>query len=430
MALDEIDLRLLEAWERLAGDERRVRWAERRRLRPVVRRPVRPWCLALRASDTRLERLATELRAVVEDGVLPADEAALYAAKHSCRSGRAGREVARTTSLRDDEATEMGLYPQRLVLSGAAVRALTAPVALYEETPIERAAALLGVTDAPVRRWVMQGTLRHRHVHPPGGRGGPPRVLVWSPLPLDPNRYQGRAADPAWGAAGMHERVPLDFTAALVRTPLVRRVRGELRNMGWTWVCPGRLMRDAGGELRRVGCGRTARTLYGPMPVWTLADYLIGREGGEAEGVAGAGGGGLAGLRSPMVHVARSFACEACWRPVRPPHRDVEATWNLFVTQVSGGLLRGADVARPAGALEGGERRGVVADGAFPLRAMPRPCFVEVRWYNCHRPEAERGVQRLHSPRKRKRKGPRRVVGAPRQSAGERAAATDERAAG
>src|SRR5688572_21845916 len=61
-AMDELDTMLLEAWNRVGARVRRKRISalkrSRRRFKGVLRRPMREWCLVIRASDTRIARLA------------------------------------------------------------------------------------------------------------------------------------------------------------------------------------------------------------------------------------------------------------------------------------------------------------------------------------------------------------------------------------
>ncbi len=60
--MDRLDTILLEAWNRVGARVRRKRISalkrSRRRFKGVLRRPMREWCLVIRASDTRIARLA------------------------------------------------------------------------------------------------------------------------------------------------------------------------------------------------------------------------------------------------------------------------------------------------------------------------------------------------------------------------------------
>src|SRR5690348_11799058 len=59
-AEDEIQCALLRAWQRiaptLAQDEAELRHRLARRRSATLQRPPRPWCIAIRASDTRLDK--------------------------------------------------------------------------------------------------------------------------------------------------------------------------------------------------------------------------------------------------------------------------------------------------------------------------------------------------------------------------------------
>src|SRR5690606_7166824 len=123
----EVDRLLIDAWVRLSDRAREDRVFAARRAartaRAVLRHPPRAWCVALRACATRLPGYAC-----IED----ADP--------------------------DGAATPLGA--QRLAITGAAVRALCAPVSLQLPTPIAQAAAMLGATDHGLRRWVRRGVLQ------------------------------------------------------------------------------------------------------------------------------------------------------------------------------------------------------------------------------------------------------------------------------
>jgi hypothetical protein len=99
---------------------------------------------------------------------------------------------------------------------------------------------------------------------------------------------------------------------------------------GWDWLCPGRLKRN--GQLS--DCGRRVHVLYGPVPVMTIAQVL--------------------GIEPPIeVPLPRpdgySFACRVCWNVRHDPAYDPRRAWNVFVQQISGGILKGREVAMPEG---------------------------------------------------------------------------------
>src|SRR5437868_2590457 len=65
MGMDDIQDAILEAWERvereLLGDPEELQRRISRRERASMRMPPRAWCLAVRASDTRVDRYCTSI---------------------------------------------------------------------------------------------------------------------------------------------------------------------------------------------------------------------------------------------------------------------------------------------------------------------------------------------------------------------------------
>lgn len=395
--MDKIDALLLEAWNRVGARCRRDRVEalkrSQRRFKGVLTRPMRECCLVIRASDTRLS------------DPLVVDVDAVEAAQHR---------------------------PHAIVLNGSAIRAITKPVHIpYPGVTYEEAAKLLGRTYESLQQWAREGVFQverfAEHGFPEGGRkpgrrkkGAPPEVYVdpgegldeqsaawarrwtgwrrpylWSPMPLDPNNFEGRAPHPVWGTLWQWqwEKMPARFVQVVERVPRWRTHSGRKQFFGWEFVCPGRMNRN--GEY--AGCGKRCTYLYGPQRVWTLAK-AIGLEEGfevgpppEAEKVEGAGpsAGATRGVAraAPGVRLslcpglegvgdrkklevvgewfpgladtvaqpgagpgagagARSFACKSCWG-VRSACMANDAGWNEFITHISGGLLCGRDVKRP-----------------------------------------------------------------------------------
>jgi hypothetical protein len=312
MAIDQLELNLMDAFCRvrraLADDPARRGRRLERAARATLRRPVRAWCVGLRASDTRWGR----------DDFL--DEA-------DARAERKG-------------------YPHRLAVRGSRVAALCAPVRLgYPGRPVREAAALLGRPERAVYAWAARGALRSFTEREPGRRGKPTR-WVWSPTALDPLGDDGRPPWSVWGGAwmGMGGRVPGAASWVLERRPRMRRgVRhgGDHSAawpglfVGWDWSCPGRVLAD--GRLQR--CGRACKKLWLPLPVWTVGAYLSGRGDAREEAVWD---------EEPWWDDSGCRpACARCWGLRFDNPRSVPAeAWNRFVTVISGGLLYGREVER------------------------------------------------------------------------------------
>lgn len=366
--MDDLDLNLLDAWDRVwerckrDPTEARKRW---RRTRGVMLgKPPRPWCLTLRSSDTRLHPRNADFDSI--------------------------------------EAWE-NREPHEVTLCGEGIRHLCAPVSIdWPGLKLKDAAKVLGKTVDAVRHWmpVRPGRARGkdskcpprwkeiidptkplavRYEHPAhyGHQGGDVAV-VWTRRSLDPGAPLGRCPHAIWGSMWqhIHEKLPDDYVLTVRREPRFKRYGDGVRFRGWDWVCPGRVVNGV-----HRPCGRRCRLLFGPLPVWTL-----GRAMGLGEGLiisepdcvsparedlqerradqsrraetdqsvrAGstrAGSLKLSGAWFPGVDDAlagvRSFACRVCWG-VETTRLHDHVGWNHFVTYISGGLLFGHEVERP-----------------------------------------------------------------------------------
>lgn len=324
MALEQLNHNLIEAFYRvraaLAGDAARRGRRVERTLRSALRRPVRAWCVGVRASDARYTwgDMADE-----QDG------------RAACKG-----------------------YPHTVVLRGRRVRELCSAVWLdWPGMPIAEAALALGRPERALYAWVERGVLRSFTEHTPGKRGKPTR-WVFSPVALDPVADDGRPPWTVWGTRWqwLGERVPEEASWAVRRVPRMRKgVRhgGDASSawpglfVGWDWECPGRPLADG----RWHKCGRVCKKLWLPLPVWTVGDWLAGRGDADEqvwkhEPVFDAGG-------------CRP-ACAKCWGVRYDSVRSVPGeAWNGFVSVVSGGLLYGREVEPPAGVLGSGDFVGV-----------------------------------------------------------------------
>jgi hypothetical protein len=313
--VDELDAILLKAWNRVGERVRRERTEalrrSQRRLKEVLRRPMREWCVVIRASDTRINDHA----AVIEP---------------------AGADVAHEEHV--------------VTMSGRLIRELTRPVMIpWPGVTYREAAALCGREHKTIKNWVKKGVFdvtRHPAFRFPESRGGG-RPYLWTPSPIDPNNFDGRAPHRVWGTLwqSLWKRIPEQYELVVGRVPCFRPYRGELRFRGWSFVCPGRV--DEDGEY--VGCGRECRYLYAPQTVWTLAQATEGEVGFDLppREESGLVGQWFPGLGDAIKATGpRSFACKECWG-VRSACMANRNGWNDFITHVSGGLLFGRDVKRP-----------------------------------------------------------------------------------
>lgn len=295
--MDDLDRALLDAWHRVlprlqAEPAERLRRLARRR-RPALMRPPRAWCLALRASDTRLAPFATDAHA-------------------------AARRL-----------------PHTIELDAPLVRRLTAPVrlpAMGEDW--QHIAGLLGVHEETLRSAVRAGVLRARHHPRLGGKPGKPVPIF---APADPHRLFDPAhanlrtpPDPRWGTLwqSLADRLPDGFTQTLERHP---RTRNDPRD------APGRTPRFRGWLWRCPACHAPVRTVFLPLPPATLQS-LLGVDLHEDGHLIPIQHAELATQTYPTT-----FACHRC-HGVRYFDSKSKDGWNHLVTILSGGLLYGSEV--------------------------------------------------------------------------------------
>lgn len=312
--MDNLDILLFQAWHRISREirEKRIRALKRsrRRLRPVLKHPMRESCLVIRAADTRINPYSAF--------VLP----------------------ERAYDAREEH---------EVTIDGSLVRRLTKPVRInWPGVTYQRAADICGRDYHTVAGWVKSGIFQvNRYPEfgfPPDGKRGR-RPYVWTPTPIDPNAILCEPPHPVWGSLwqGQWEKFPEEYTITLRRVPQFRIHHGKECFRGWYFICPGRLNED--DEYK--GCGRQAAYLYAPMPVWTLGKAINDLSGFDMPEDSG-----LAGQWVPALHDAsaatgpKSFACRTCWK-VRRAWMAHYMGWNDFITHISGGLLYGRDVPRP-----------------------------------------------------------------------------------
>jgi hypothetical protein len=358
--MDAIDSALLNAWNRLAPAIRanRAQALRRalRRTRPTLSRPIRPWCLCIRASDTRLTYpLATPLRDYALDERLP----------HSIH------------------------------ISGINLRKLCAPVDIpWPGIDWTHAADLLGRHPESLRGWIARGIFEcTRRNARSAGKRGKPVPFIWSRFSLDPAANHAAPPDPIWGTLWrfMHERIPADDDYVLKRIPVEREYSHpardfEPRHRGWSWLCPG---------IRGRSCGRPASRLFIPLTPWTLLDALdesdpldltipiaaAARPRRSAapphELVSDAPSADPLPIRrapvadGDLLPSVLQPACHHCHR-IRYFSLTGRDGWNLFVTHISRGLLFGHEVKRPAQATPQRKRRYVAHKRSSPRRDQVR----------------------------------------------------------
>lgn len=283
--MDELDQALLEAWHEVSARLKNKPWAMGRRMervaRQALRRPVRAWCLPLRASDSRIG--AHELRNEFNT--------ACY---------------------------DRG-FNHRLVLRGDRVRALCKPVRIaWPGVPVPEAAKLLGRDERTVWSWAKKGRLE---------RANPDRATIgrhfrfWSG-PMDPQAddgHPGRYRGWDWVCPGRvlasGEQVPCGRVCKKLWLPLP----------AWT-------IGDALGDRAGQAWARMPR-FEKVEPVRTDESRADTGSDSVSKNV------GMCGTYS------RRFACAKCWGMRFDNYRsDPDEAWNRFVSVVSGGLLYGREV--------------------------------------------------------------------------------------
>jgi len=345
--MDAIDTALLEAFNRvipkLRADPREAARRLARTRRPTLTRPVRPWCLCLRASDTRLTALGA-------------------------------------SSFDVDDAREA--HP--VTLGAEALRRLCAPVHIdWPGIDWKLAADRLGRPHESINQWLDAGVFNVRR-DPAScfGRRGRPIPVVWSPHSLDPAAPCAERPDPIWGSLwqSLARNIPDDFECTLTRIPHAQPFKGRQCNRGWLFQCPGLLTplplmrtmpdpwtpelseREAPDSATsapatpttpriiiindrlhlHTPCTRHCRLLYMPMPPWTLPKAIAPELAIDVEGLAGQW---HPAHHDPIRH-RRTFACARCWR-IRHVSLVNDQGWNTFVSHITAGLLYAREVPRP-----------------------------------------------------------------------------------
>lgn len=291
-----IEQAVSEAWRRMQPilranpNELAIRLARRRS--PILLRPPRAWCLAVRASDARISPLNWVM--------IPDKPVEFDRERH--------RRVYREHEVR---------------LEARNLRRICAPFFIPKPGLDTRDLAKhLGVE--PVTLWyaIKRGELSVHYYRGLEGRHGKPVPIVYSPHMIDPAGIPliGKP-DLIWGAAWKYlcHRIPEDVYQAVRRRPIFRN-QGELKFRGWVWVCP--------------GCGRDARRLFYPMPPLMLADFVDTSE--------------KCGSPDAVQPPNATFACLKCHH-IRYYTRVNRDGWNEFISHITGGLMYGHEVARPPG---------------------------------------------------------------------------------
>jgi hypothetical protein len=307
MGMDDLLASIADAWAKLElrlaldTDELHRRLA-RRRLK-MMRRAPRAWCITVRASDTRIH--PGSARCEPEDAAYPA-------------------------SLRTDGG-EPGEH--RVTIDSPLLRRLCRPVYVPRPgMPMPILARELGCSEGNLAWALRQGLFKSYRDYAALGPKTRKCTYLYTPDALDPSAAKLRKfPDPLWGTTArlVADHIPDGIEQTLTRVPNYRDVRyghtAELRarppvrrHLGWKWVCP--------------GCRRTCRVLYYPLrPLYGI--QLLKRPPASV----------VDWLPEPLW----GFACCFCHDVLQFSRVNADA-WNRLICHLSGGLLYGSEVHRPA----------------------------------------------------------------------------------
>jgi hypothetical protein len=367
--MDDVELAITATWARLGPDIKADAKEFTRRLarrhKTLFGRPPRAWCLAVRASDTRMgnEYAVTSGRSERERHFVTLDAASVKALCWPVRiepPGETLREVAKKLGVSTRGLTVARLkevfrvryvrglggwwgkpvpvlYTDRLL--DPAMQTFAAPDRLWSWTAtylptrvsrkfkqtIERVAAYVPA--------VSRGVHGEAHVYPSRALPPPPVADEMAAYKWKDGVYLGYD----WRTRGAkenyerHERHKAMERASRKRRrmeePPPSQAGGSIQFRGWTWLCP--------------QCGRRAKTLLLPLPPINLLTESSHFNRGMAFHVSERS---LGRFGPP----AKQFACGRCHR-VRHVSPAEPSAWNHFVTYLSGGLLFGHEVEKPKG---------------------------------------------------------------------------------
>ena len=199
--MDDIQRALVAAWTkirpRLERDAAGLRRRLLRRRAALLQSPPRAWCLAVRASDTRL---SDETRVNRPDELSP---------------------PLHPSSFRLHPSSPHS--PHQLTLDSDDLRELCAPVELLAPgEPLAVVADRLGTTRSGLLNARIKKRFHTHHVGALDGHWGKPHPMLYAPGPLDPATRGFPAPDPLFSITSkmIGSRIPDRIRAKLVRVPV------------------------------------------------------------------------------------------------------------------------------------------------------------------------------------------------------------------
>ncbi len=287
----DIEKAIAQAWAKVEPilrtnpDELAARRA-RRRTR-LLQTPPRAWCLAVRANDTRLTPWRIPM--VPDHPVWWDAENHLYRRQE-----------------------------HQVILEARDLAWLCRPVSVAwpGQTPQEIARNLGAPVDM-VHRAMKHGQFSIRTSQ---GIRGRKITILYTKSMLDPaGILMDRIDDPAWCTMFRHvsDHIPDDFSQSILRRPIYRKTGTGYHFVGWFWICP--------------ACGRLAHRIYCPIP-GPVAPFVKVNPPGTPDA---------------WIPLPVSFACKNCHRVHDYGRLDCNG-WNELIAHLTGGLLYGHEVPRPA----------------------------------------------------------------------------------
>jgi len=295
--MDDLDRLILETYLKivptLTPDQLRARLA--RRNTGALSRPPRAWCLAIRASDRRIN-----------------NDTAIITPYQAIRS--------RTQP-----------HPHDVCIDAKLIRHLCQPVELVPYTTWIDLAKSLGIHPESLRHGVRSGHFRTHHCKGLDGKRGKPVPVILNFETLDPTAGRLRQpTDPLWGSVWRYAatRVPETFEQTVHRRPTFAAYNGSPRFRGYRWLCP--------------KCERLVRILYYPLPPYNIPRYLQ-QDPAQLLSVSDS-----SFILHPSAFPSNlsSFACHSCHH-IRFFTRTTRDSWGHFITHVTAGLLFGHEIPKP-----------------------------------------------------------------------------------
>jgi hypothetical protein len=306
---EDLERNIRDAWlrlrSRILNDPHELHRRLSRRRRPTLTRPPRAWCIAIRASDTRI----TPAHWVI----FPEHAMDLDHPEHPYEP-----------------------IEHEVTIQTHAIRRYCHPVTFSREDAVD-VAKMLGVSQTMLLGARRRGRFYETYIRGLGGkRGRPIPLLECGRNLLDPGHRDFSRPHPIWGGAWewLSRMIPDDFQQTILRKPVFRPAGGtvipdchhykdDYRLRGYRWACP--------------MCRKNVATIYYPLPVRTLFDSWFTDPVLQLK---------LCDADLPQPPPP-TFACMRCHGITYFSSIKHDA-WNQVITYLTAGMLYGREVQKPA----------------------------------------------------------------------------------